>query len=96
MPLSPTSSRSAGHQRREPLGGLERRLEGPQVAVVDADQPRAKLQRPLHLGLVMHLDQHVHAELEGGLLERLRLASSTLAMMIRMQSAPQARASCTW
>ena len=29
-------------------------------------------QRALELGLVVHFDQHVHAELDGGVFERLR------------------------
>ena len=39
MPLSPTSDAVGRHQRREALGDGERRLEGAEVAVVDADQP---------------------------------------------------------
>ena len=61
-----------GHQFRQPLGGFEADLEGPQVAVVDADQSRREFQRPLGLGLVMHLDQRIHAELECRVLQRLR------------------------
>ena len=52
---------SARHARRQPLGGLERRLEGPEIAVVDADEAGPQPERPLELGLVMHLDQHIHA-----------------------------------
>ena len=53
-------------------------------------------QRALEFGLVVDLEQHVHAEGERGVLERrVRSRSSTAAMMIRMQSAPQARASAT-
>ena len=40
----------------------ERGLEGVQIAVVDADQPRFQRQRAVELGLVVHLDQRVHAE----------------------------------
>ena len=87
--------RSSGTSRRQPLGRREVDLEGAQVAVVDADQRRASsASARSSLGLVMHLDQHVHAELERGVLEVARpSSSSTAAMMIRMQSAPQARAS---
>ena len=42
--------------------GRERRLERLQVTVVDADEPRFQAQRAFKLGLVVHLDQHVHAE----------------------------------
>ena len=59
------------NQRGQPLGGFETGLEGAQIAVVDADQPRAQFQRALGLGLVMHLDQHVHAEFEGRVFQRL-------------------------
>ena len=41
IPLSPTTMRSARDSRRQPLAGGERRLEGLEIAVVDADQPRA-------------------------------------------------------
>ena len=61
------------HQRRQALGHGERRLEGPEVAVVDADERRGEPQRALELRLVVHLDEHVHAERERRLLERLRL-----------------------
>ena len=44
---------------------------------------------------VVHFDQHVHAERECRRLEFAAQASSTAAMMMRMQSAPQARASVT-
>ena len=76
--------------RREPLADRERGLEGAQVAVVDADQPRLQLQRALELIFVVHFDQHVHAIVRTRHLRSSRAAaSSTAAMMIRMQSAPQ-------
>ncbi len=49
------------HQRRQPLGHLERGDEGLEVAVVDADERRLELERALELGGVVHLEQHVHA-----------------------------------
>ena len=57
-------------ERREALGHGKRRLEGPEVAVVDAEQRRGEAERPLQLRLVMHLDEHVHAELDRGVLQR--------------------------
>ena len=42
---------------------LKRRLEGAQVTVVDADQFDAQRQCTLELFAVMHLDQHIHAQL---------------------------------
>ena len=52
--------------------------------------------RAVKLGLVVHLGEHVHAEIVRGARSAPRaVASSTAAMMMRMQSAPQARASST-
>src|ERR1700745_147901 len=57
-------------RRQAPAGG-ERRLKGLEVAVVDADQPRAQAQRPFELGFVVDLQQDVHAERLRGILEIL-------------------------
>ena len=62
MPLSPTRRRSFGTSGASRLADRQARLEGAEVAVVDADQPRVQFQRAVELGLVMHLEQHVHAE----------------------------------
>ena len=62
MPDSGDDQAIARHQRREPLGGREVDVEVPQVAIVDADDRRAERHRAAHLGRVMRLDQHVHAE----------------------------------
>src|SRR6266702_40595 len=48
-------------QRRQRLAGRKRGLEGAQIAVVDADHRRTQLERPIELGTVVDLDQHVHA-----------------------------------
>ena len=45
-------------------------LEGLEVAGVDADDAGAGVERPLELGLVVHLDQRRHAERLGALDER--------------------------
>ena len=90
MPLSPTMTRSGGTScaSRSQVASVVSKVL--QVAVVDADQPRFQPQRALELGLVVHLDQHVHAERERRRFELARRsASSTAAMMMRMQSAPQ-------
>ncbi len=50
------------HERGEAFGRRERRLEGLEVAVVDADEAAIELQRALGLGLVVHLGDGVHAE----------------------------------
>ena len=50
------------HARREALGRGKRRGEALEVAVVDADERRVEAQRPVELGLVMHLGENVHAE----------------------------------
>src|SRR5512132_368387 len=66
-----------GHD--DPIGGdsrqqLERRMqrhaEGPQVAVVDADQRRRQAERACELRCVVHFDQHVHPVPERARLER--------------------------
>ena len=49
--------------RRQPEADVERHLEGAEIAAVDADERRPPRERPLQLGLVVHLDQHLHAEL---------------------------------
>ena len=96
MPLSAMTMRSGGTQRRQTLGGGKRGGEGLEVAVVDADQLGVELKRAVKLGLVMHLGEHVHAEIGRAASARSRaVASSTAAMMMRMQSAPSARASST-
>ena len=64
--------RVGGNERRQPLADFERGLEGPEVAVVDADQPAFERQRALEFGLVVDLDQHVEAEVVRGLVERAR------------------------
>ena len=57
------------HQRRHaPSPGLVD-LEGDEVALVDAHQVGLDPQRPLELGLVVDLDEHVEADLAGQLME---------------------------
>src|SRR5262249_49899317 len=41
------------NSRRQPLGGRKRGLEGAQVAIVDADEARAQLERALELVVVV-------------------------------------------
>ena len=65
MPDSATSTRSPGHQRRQPAEGGRVDVEGLEVAGVDADQLGAEGDGPLGLRLVVHLDQHGQAELAG-------------------------------
>ena len=61
MPDSETRTRSgASGASRSVVGEVDAEIA--QVAVVDADQRRAERQRAAHLGLVMDLDQRVHAE----------------------------------
>src|SRR6185503_1871066 len=52
----------AGQARRDPLEHAAVDLERPEVARVDADHLGPGLQRPVGLGLVVHLDQRGHAE----------------------------------
>ncbi len=56
------------------LAGLKRRVECPQVAIVDADEPRFQPQRAFELPAVVHFDQRVHAERESGRLQLARAA----------------------
>ena len=62
MPDSVTSSAVGRHVRQHAQRGLQRDLEGAQVAVVDAEQRRLELERALQLGRVVHLDQHGHVQ----------------------------------
>src|SRR5688572_6860492 len=59
-------------QGRKLLAGCKRRLEGAQVAVVDAEQRGAKLQRAIEFGAIVHLEQHVHAERQARVLDVAR------------------------
>ena len=94
MPLSPTMTRSFG------TSGASRSLTASVVSKVRRSRllmpisREARLQRALQFRLVMHLDQHIHAERRAPPPRCARASSSsTAAMMIRMQSAPSARAS---
>ncbi len=82
-------------QRLQPLADFERGLEGAQIAIVDADQAAFERERPLELGLVWVSISTSRLKSWAALLSVLAVSSSTAAMMIRMQSAPQARASAT-
>ena len=64
MPDSVTTSLSAGMRGSRPMVVSQRRLERAQVAVVDADQRRAQLQRRGQLVAVMHFHQHVQAQFQ--------------------------------
>ena len=55
----------ARHFWGEPLAGLKRGLEGAQIPVVDADQPRLQLQGTLQFILLMNFHKHVHAIVKG-------------------------------
>ena len=93
MPLSATISRSFGAKAREPLAGFERNREIAQIAVVDPEQPRLQRQGALDFGLVMGLGEDIHVQVMGGGVSAWASRSLTQAMMMRMQSAPAARAS---
>ena len=93
MPLSLTTMRSGGIFWISRSDVFERRREVAQIAIVDADQLRLEPQRAVEFGLVMDLDEHVHGKIVRGGVNWLASSSETQAMMIRMQSAPVARAS---
>src|SRR5438874_2844180 len=54
---------------RQQAAGRQRGVERLEVAVVDADQPRAPPQRALKFALIVDFEQHVHAVVEGRVLE---------------------------
>src|SRR5690606_36905060 len=56
---------SLRHERGEALGRGERCLEGLEVSIVDAEKRTPERERAGEFGLVMHLDEHVHAPMEG-------------------------------
>jgi hypothetical protein len=76
------------HPRQQVQRGLQRDLEGAQVAVVDAHQRRLQPQRAVELGAVVHLHQHGHAEASAQASRSAIGASSRQAAISRMQSAP--------
>ena len=72
MPLSPTMMRSAGTSgasRSVIASVVSKVLRSRLLMPISRD---FKLQRALEFGLVMHLDQHVHAERERRVFERSR------------------------
>ena len=73
MPLSETSSRSAGTSAasRSDVSSAVAKLRRSRLLMPISFE--RQLQRPLQLVLVMHFDQHIHAELERGVFERARL-----------------------
>ena len=71
-PLSATRCACRGRAGRQLLRHIEIRDEGLEVAVVDADQARLQIGRPLHLGFVMDFHQRVHPELRGFFHQRPR------------------------
>ena len=51
------------HHGGQPFRGRQIHLEGPQVPVVDADEPGVQAERPIQFRLVVDLDEDIHAEL---------------------------------
>ena len=97
MPLSDDQMRAAGHAERQVDRGLQRRLEGAQVAVVDADELGVERQRPVELDLVVHLDQRIHAPLGGGVEQVARgVVADGGEDDQDAVGAPGARLSATW
>ena len=54
-------------------GGVQRHIEGMQIAVVDADQRRRQRQRIIQLLPIMNLHQYIQPDLMGNALELLHL-----------------------
>ncbi len=65
---------AVGNARQESVGGFKPRLEGLQVAVVDADQARLDLQGRLELLPVVDLHEHVQTERDGRFVQGLELS----------------------
>jgi hypothetical protein len=63
-----------GHEVAQPDRPLRVDVERPQVAVVEADQPRVRRERPLQLALVVGLDERLEADLQGTIDEGRELA----------------------
>ena len=97
MPDSETTITPGGIASSRRSVRLTSTREVAQVAVVDADDLRPVRERALELVLVVHLDEHVEAELA-----RLRRAgaassaSASAATISSTASAPAARASSSW
>ena len=73
---------------------LEVDLERDEVALVHADERGADGERPLELGLVVHLDEHVEPELDGQRRgSRRSSAAGSAATISSTASAPISRAS---
>ena len=63
--------RSRGILWRQPFADRQRGLEGPQIAIVDADQARFQLERAVQFNFIMNFNQHIHAVFDGCLLRSL-------------------------
>ena len=57
MPDSATATTSGGNAGGQDSGALVIHRERAQVPLVDPDQARPGVERPVQLGLVVHLDQ---------------------------------------
>ena len=77
--------------------GVQRGFKGVEVAVVDADQGAFQRAARSSSAALMHFDQGIHAPLKCWPCLKLErpVRHDTEAMMIRIQSAPRARASAT-
>src|SRR5262245_24510346 len=61
-----------GNFRRQLFADCKRRAERPQIAIVDADQPRFQLERSLQFNFIMNFNQDIHTVGEGRLLDVAR------------------------
>ena len=95
IPLSAMPIAPRGTHRRQPLGGLEPRLEGPEIAIVDADQPGLSRSARSSSGSSWTSHSTSMPCLSASASSAAAAASSIIAMIRRMQSAPSARASTT-
>ena len=77
----------------EPLGGRGVHDERPQVAVVDADEPRVGGERGIELAGVVDLDERLEPKVEGPRTSRASAACRCRAASSSTASAPAARSS---
>ena len=73
MPLSPTTRLAGGISRRSADRVLQIDFEGPQVAVVDADQPGPRRQHAGKIGRLVEFHQRRHAQRHDRLVQRAKL-----------------------
>jgi hypothetical protein len=93
MPLSATTTTPSGTRGASRSVTARSVVERAQVAVVDADHARARVERDGELQLVVHLDQRAQPERLGALAQRDELAGRERGGDQQHGVAPATRAS---